>query len=262
MIGLKPAWALLALPVCWLAACGETSSDSGGAGESGGSAAEPATGGSAAAETGGGAPETGGSSGAAASGAQAGTGGSSGSAGAPAGGSGGIDCSLVGCAAPPLCSEGCQAECGCCPCGEGQINTVDGVDYVCTNGCWDVPGRECYAPDGRAVPVGSSIHAGDGCNTCTCRADGSLDCSQTECVCDPAAEENQREYVGTSPDMCAVIDFACPDNTTYFGNDCGCGCEQSLDCPEWFDCMPTMDDPGPCNEDEIRSECPYSMILY
>lgn len=56
-------------------------------------------------------------------------------------GSGGIDCSNVGCGAPPLCSEGCQATCGCCACGEGEQITVDGGILVCTGGCYaEVPG--------------------------------------------------------------------------------------------------------------------------
>ena len=261
MTGSRLNSAALGFWVGLLVACGETSSDSGGSGQAGGGAGEAATGGSAAAEVGGSAPTDGGSGGAAGGGAQSG-GSGGGSGGTSPGGSGGIDCSMVGCAAPPLCSEGCRADCGCCPCADGEIRAIDGVDYVCTGGCWDVPGRECYAPDGQAVPVGARVNVGDGCNTCTCGANGVLACTEMACVCDPVAEENQRDYVGSSPDVCAVIDFACSANTTYFGNDCGCGCEQSPDCPEWFDCMPTVDGPDPCDEDEIRAECPYSMILY
>lgn len=55
-----------------------------------------------------------------------------------------------------------------------------------------------------------------------------------------------------------VIDFVCPELTTYFGNACGCGCEQSADCPEYFNCMP----PSPCDEDAIKTKCPYSGIAY
>jgi len=45
------------------------------------------------------------------------------------------NCANVGCAAPPLCSVGCQAGCGCCGCVPG---TRDG-DLVCTE-------QFCYAP--------------------------------------------------------------------------------------------------------------------
>ncbi len=51
---------------------------------------------------------------------------------ATGGTSSGIDCSQVGCAAPPLCSVGCTEPCGCCPCSEGTVQS----NLVCTNGCW------------------------------------------------------------------------------------------------------------------------------
>jgi Kunitz/Bovine pancreatic trypsin inhibitor domain len=44
-------------------------------------------------------------------------------------------CASVGCAAPPLCSAGCQATCGCCSCAPGERNG----DLVCTS-------AGCYAP--------------------------------------------------------------------------------------------------------------------
>ena len=43
--------------------------------------------------------------------------------------------------------------------------------------------------------------------------------------CDPA-NEPQRSYVGRSTAECARIRFTCAPGTTYFANDCGCGCEQ------------------------------------
>ena len=48
-------------------------------------------------------------------------------------GSGASPCQHTGCAAPPLCSTGCQAQCGCCTCTPG---TRSG-DLICTNGCYD-----------------------------------------------------------------------------------------------------------------------------
>jgi hypothetical protein len=47
-----------------------------------------------------------------------------------------VDCSLVGCAQPPLCSTGCTEVCGCCSCGEGQIEVRSGASYRCVNGCY------------------------------------------------------------------------------------------------------------------------------
>lgn len=43
-----------------------------------------------------------------------------------------VDCSKVGCAAPPLCSTGCTAACGCCSCAEGTV--TDGLR--CQGGCY------------------------------------------------------------------------------------------------------------------------------
>ncbi len=44
------------------------------------------------------------------------------------------NCANVGCAAPPLCSAGCQATCGCCSCPPGQRSG----DFVCTDqGCYE-----------------------------------------------------------------------------------------------------------------------------
>ena len=50
------------------------------------------------------------------------------------------DCARVGCAQPPLCSEGCREPCGCCPCSPG----VRSGDLICTmNGCY----ASAAAPD-------------------------------------------------------------------------------------------------------------------
>jgi hypothetical protein len=221
-----------------LLGCGGTTEQGPGTGELGGSGAVGGTGGSGG------------------NGAWSATGGSPAVGGG--GGSGAIDCSMVGCALPPACEVGCSEVCGCCPCGEGQVQG----DRVCRGGCWALgdPAGGCSFL-GVYYPVGAQFAAGDGCNSCTCLAPGEQACTELACSCDPVLEEQQREYVGTSADECAVIDFACPQHTTYFGNACGCGCEQSPSCPEWFDCMPTPDAP-PCDEAQIHTECPYSGIAY
>jgi hypothetical protein len=166
---------------------------------------------------------TGGGGGSVSSGGSVSAGGSIGGAGNSGGalstGGSSVDCSLVGCGAPPLCATGCFEPCGCCPCAEGESN---GAGYVCVGGC--------YAP----------------------LADSG--------ACDPAAEQHMRSYVGTSPAQCAVIDFMCPVNTTYFSNACGCGCEQSPSCPEWFDCMASPQ--TQCDIQQIQTQCPYSGIAY
>jgi hypothetical protein len=47
-----------------------------------------------------------------------------------------LSCANVGCSAPPLCAEGCQAPCGCCFCSEGEIDNVNGVSLRCAGGCF------------------------------------------------------------------------------------------------------------------------------
>jgi len=64
---------------------------------------------------------------------------------------GGIDCSVIGCGAPTVCGMACGAPCGCCPCGDGEMITLDGRDYVCVGGCYVAttgglgPGEVCTA---------------------------------------------------------------------------------------------------------------------
>jgi hypothetical protein len=137
---------------------------------------------------------------------------------------------------------------GCNTCTCLQAGDVACTDRACSS-C-------TYA--GKTYKLGDTFPATDGCNTCTCAADGSgVACTKKACLCDPS-KEWYRKYVGTSPAQCAVIDFVCPANTTYFANDCGCGCQQGASCPQWFDCMP----PKPCDPVQIKADCPYSGIAY
>jgi hypothetical protein len=102
---------------------------------------------------------------------------------------------------------------------------------------------------------GESFPALDGCNACTCDDTGNVGCTKIGCACDPT-KEWWRSYVSTDPAQCLVIDYGCPNNTTGFSNECGCGCEQDASCPQWFDCMP----PSPCDVTKLKEQCPYSGI--
>jgi hypothetical protein len=74
--------------------------------------------------------------------------------------------------------------------------------------------------------------------------------------CDPSAEHG-RHYVTNDPRECLLIDFACPTDTDYFDNDCGCGCEQPADCPEFVNCMPGNGSGSElCTDSE---SCPYTI---
>jgi len=82
---------------------------------------------------------------------------------------------------------------------------------------------------------GTSFMATDGCNKCSC-SNGNVLCTDMSCICNPAAEY-WRSYTVTSAAQCEAVRFACPTNSAPFFNACGCGCEQSPDCPASFPCV-------------------------
>lgn len=152
--------------------------------------------------------------------------------------------------------------CGCSYDGElyAPGDSFPSTDGCNTCSCMNDGGVACtemacgcsYA--GAFYQYGETFWADDGCNKCTCMA-GGVACTKMWCEC--SGDEWFRDYKGT-PDTCPLIKFYCPANTTYFANDCGCGCQQSADCPEWFNCMP----PAPCDPAQIEEDCPYSVIAW
>lgn len=182
--------------------------------------------------------------------------------------------------------ESIPGECGGCSCSDGEVLCDDVECYVgscehngqtyqegdsfpagdgcntcsCTDGNVACTAAYCEGEclyEGVTYQTGDTFPSIDDCNTCTCEAGGGVSCTEIACACDPESEW-WREYVSLDPNECAVIDYACPENTTGFSNACGCGCEQSAECPEWFDCMP----PSPCDPQQIAIDCPYSGIAY
>ena len=142
----------------------------------------------------------------------------------------------------------CKAMLFTCP--EGQAQFVND----CGCGCEQLTTCEY---DGQIYNEGDSFPAADGCNKCSCRENGNVAC--TKMLCEPVCtgDEYWREYKG-DPKKCQLIKFYCPENTNYFSDKCGCGCEQSKDCPQWFNCMP----PAPCDVQEIKTRCPFSQIAW
>ncbi|AGP35915.1 hypothetical protein BE04_14910 [Sorangium cellulosum] len=167
-------------------------------------------------------------------------------------GSGDVGCTEISC-------DGCERDgrtyavgalvpsgdsCNSCTCSaDGSIVCTDAA---CPEGC--TYGGVEYAP-------GDSFSSLDDCNTCTCARGGGVSCTERYCGCDPSREW-WRQYVSTSPEECAAIDFACTGSLTYVSNECGCGCEQDPSCPPSFDCKA----PEACDLDEIQQRCPYSTI--
>jgi hypothetical protein len=119
--------------------------------------------------------------------------------------------------------------------------------------------RDTCVYGGVEYQPGQEFPSRDGCNTCSCMDETgpttSIVCTDAACACDPE-NEPYRHYVSDSPDTCALIDYACTDNTTHFTNECGCGCEQSTECPETIDCTPMS---GSCNE-PLAARCPYTVV--
>ncbi|WP_437816685.1 hypothetical protein [Sorangium sp. So ce1078] len=129
---------------------------------------------------------------------------------------------------------------------------VDG-NVICT----DARCPETCTYGGASYEPGDSFPSLDGCNTCTCLDGGGVACTERACACDPESEW-WRDYVGSSPEECALIDFICPESASYFQSACGCGCEQDVSCPPSFNCMP----PAACDVEAIQQRCPYSEIAY
>jgi hypothetical protein len=109
---------------------------------------------------------------------------------------------------------------------------------ICTN--LDCTGACSYA--GRRYPSGESFPSTDGCNQCSC-ANGTVSSDDAACPCAPN-QEGWRRYDKTNADDCATIDFECPTGSSVFTNACGCGCEQSPDCPSYIQCQTTGADAG------------------
>ena len=176
--------------------------------------------------------------------------------------------------------------CNTCSCGEGgavlctlmpciATCSYDGRDYgvgdtfPSTDGCntcscggdgeVSCTTRECVVDtctyDRQTWEVGATFPAIDGCNTCTCMEGGQLACTDMACPECNADTDWWRRYYGRDAEACAAADFICDQPTTMFANDCGCGCEQDLECAQEIDCFA----PG-CDYDATVVQCPYSRI--
>ena len=197
-------------------------------------------------------------------------GGAPGSAGPPAMGAGSGNLgnsgsSAAGGGAPnSITPSGEAGETGTCLV-DGVVHPV-GVPFGCDcNTCWCDPGGqvsstliECNttcAYAGERYSVGQAFPARDGCNKCECQSSGQVSCSEINCACQPDREW-YRHYIGSSV-ACTLADFVCPAHTTAFGNECGCGCEEDVICPQWVDC-----EPGNPTCESMKLACPYSQIAF
>ncbi len=264
----------VAVPLSLLIACGGRSEDDDGTGGSSGSAGSAASSGDAgSAGSKGGSAGTGGSNrGGTGSGGKGGSVGGSSSGGGPStGGTGAIggDGGTAG-TTPNGGVSGTSG--GCClalpTCAPGQVEQP--VDKPCPPGyeCEDI--SICCSTIRCGSPIATcsaypSCDEGDTQVEGECPPDGAcytsslcgstINCRDTGC--DPESEHNLN-YVGMG-DSCALLDFACPEHTNYFHNDCGCGCEQDRSCPAVIDCSPSPEPNPRCSQEKLE-RCPYTVI--
>ncbi|AKT37498.1 hypothetical protein [Chondromyces crocatus] len=137
--------------------------------------------------------------------------------------------------------DGCTGSCTCTAQGE----TVCSVP-TCVSVC---------EYEGQTYTQGDRFSAKDSCNTCWCDTNGRVMCTTIGCECYPESEW-WRDYASESSEQCEQIDYTCPENTESFDNSCGCGCAQSTECEQSYDCRP----PADCNIEELQAQCPYSEI--
>jgi hypothetical protein len=76
--------------------------------------------------------------------------------------------------------------------------------------------------------------------------------------CQPGLDKHYA-YAAWSED-CPTFTIYCPEGSSPFGNECGCGCEQPETCPDGVDCMPTGS--GMISHLCASTECPFTQRAY
>jgi hypothetical protein len=129
----------------------------------------------------------------------------------------------------------CQPECTIACLRYEPVCGADGVTYGCgqadaaCHGTTVAHAGECVTKDdgcsyeGKSYPAGASFPAADGCNQCSCQADGTVACTLKQCACDYSGASG-RKYVAQSPEACKAVRFTCVQGQQAFFDDCGCGC--------------------------------------
>jgi hypothetical protein len=192
--------------------------------------------------------------------AGAGAGGSSGSTGGaqPIGGSGGLDCSTVGCAPPPMCDTGCTAACGCCSCGDGDLFDGPSGPMICQNGCF-VPVATCGGLTGAVCASDEYCDFPNGCGgddstgVCKKRPQGcTADCPGV-CGCDGKVYCNAcgANAMGVDTDPTATCN----------AGDAGAGttCQSDNECQPGLKCCYPCGIPGcqdQCMAPDANGQCP------
>lgn len=72
--------------------------------------------------------------------------------------------------------------------------------------------------------------------------------------CQPGVQKDR--VFAALPEKCGTIAIHCPRGSAPFSDECGCGCEQPEDCPDWVDCQPGAEDPRQDLCDSVA--CPFT----
>ena len=184
-------------------------------------------------------------------------------------------CTLMDCT--PECKYGMVwTECAssCPPTCDNTLNSI--CAGICLDQCACPPDKPIFnglkCIDFEECPptcVDDDPLDGQCCGDKLCNGDEDIwgcpeDCFLTDEACDYDFDPN-KWYVASSPEACMVVDFACPDNSTYFDNECGCGCELIIcetdsDANKWYagsspeECM-VIDYACPENTEYFDNEC-------
>ena len=162
--------------------------------------------------------------------------------------SSGINCALVGCATPPLCSVGCTEICGCCACSEGAVQN----GLVCTGGCWAASGGSGgvggSSSIGGATSVGGSSAAGQSNMGGSTALGAGFTCGTDSCNVGQSYCYHFSAGTGSAASVgCVQLPTACANAT-----DCSCVCSRST--PEGV-CSPAAGCTCTSNNDEIQLTC-------
>jgi hypothetical protein len=184
-------------------------------------------------------------------GGSGGQGGGNGGSGNAAG-TGGIDCSNVGCAEPPRCDVGCTAACGCCSCGDGEKVPTQGGYLLCTGGCYTfvaaatcggMAEAPCAKDEFCDYPTGSYCGGDDSTGVCVKRPEGCPEDCPGVCGCDG------NFHCNACSAQAAGVDVS--DDKSCLGSDGGVGkaCAGDAECPGGLKCC------YPCGMPGCQNEC-------
>lgn len=162
-----------------------------------------------------------------------------------------VDCSTAGCALAPVCGQGCDAPCGCCPCVEGDTVDIGGELHACTaDGCY-APSPQVDAGQDASTADDAGVDSGVDCALVGCGAPSICGQCDAPCGCCACGEGSTTTIGGTEYTCsggCYVETAGGEGSTCGSSGDCGEGLSCCYPCgvPGCDDlCQPTCDPSSP-----------------